>query len=131
LFQADDELLVNAADFNDLCNSKILSCHCTALLLQAHVFAHVFGVGPVDLLDDFVRDLFLWHANHEPQIQVSGWDLPVSGNSLALDARVRPEYGFACVRAPRPFSSRSSNVRLKLCIGIGTEERNKEGKRIV
>ena len=66
--QAKNEFLINTADFNDLCNPKVLSCHCPTLLLKMHVFTHVFGIGLVNFLDGFLRDLLLWHTNHQPQI---------------------------------------------------------------
>src|SRR5207249_6313794 len=56
--------------------------------LQTQILPYIFRVGPVDLIDDFLRDLFLWNSNHELQIQVSGRALTVSGNPFASNAEL-------------------------------------------
>src|SRR5436305_15294913 len=56
--------------------------------LQTQNLPYIFRVGPVDLIDDFLRDLFLWNSNHELQIQVSGRALTVSGNPFASKAEL-------------------------------------------
>jgi hypothetical protein len=68
LFQADDKLSINAADFSDFGNVQIFSRHRSVPLLQPYVFAYVVSVGLVDLLDDIIGNLILRHSHHEPQI---------------------------------------------------------------
>lgn len=66
-FRAHDESCVHGASFGDSRGVNI----CVPSVdfpLQLYIFAHVAAVGLVDLVDQFVGNLFLRDAHHEPQI---------------------------------------------------------------